>query len=74
MGTLPSPSQSANAEQAATLRLRRSRPLTTLQPTKRQPATVGAVERAGESRLQGKRQRGQAQIVAPPHMSTLAMH
>jgi hypothetical protein len=31
----------------ATARLRRGSPLTTLQPTKRQPATVGAVERGG---------------------------
>jgi hypothetical protein len=31
----------------ATSRLRRGRLLTTLQPTKRQPATVGAVERGG---------------------------
>ena len=31
----------------ATARLRRGRPMTTLQPTKRQPATVGAVERGG---------------------------
>jgi len=45
-----------------TARLRRGRQLTTLQPTKRQPATVGAVERAGESRRQGKRRRGQSQV------------
>jgi hypothetical protein len=31
----------------ATARLRRGRPLTTLQPTKRQPATTGAVELGG---------------------------
>ena len=31
----------------ATARLRRGSPLTTLQPTKRQPATAGAVERGG---------------------------
>ena len=31
----------------ATARLRRGSPLMTLQPTKRQPATVGAVERGG---------------------------
>jgi hypothetical protein len=31
----------------ATARLRRGRPLTTLQPTKRQPATAGAVEWGG---------------------------
>ncbi len=31
----------------ATPRLRRGRPMTTLQPTKQQPATVGAVERGG---------------------------
>jgi hypothetical protein len=63
----------------ATARLRRGRPLTTLQPTKRQPATVGAEERGGESRRQGKRRRGQPQVAAqhpavpdaPPVVSAL---
>jgi hypothetical protein len=70
----------------ATARLRRGRPLTTLQPTKRQPATVGAVERGGrvtvtQSRRQGKRRRGQSKVAAPrPHthavaaLSQLTMH
>jgi hypothetical protein len=44
--TVPRPTQT-RSDTPATARLRRGRPLTTLQPTKRQPATVGAVERGG---------------------------
>jgi hypothetical protein len=43
----------------ATAQLGRGRPLTTLQPTKRQPPTTGAVEQSGESRRQCERRRGQ---------------
>ncbi len=48
-----------------TARLSRDRPLTTLQPTKRQPATVGEVEWGWRVTTGGKRQRGQSQVAAP---------
>ena len=44
--TGPRPTQT-HCDPPATARLRRGRPLTTLQPTKRQPASVGAVEQGG---------------------------
>ena len=46
MGGQNGPTQTCS-DTPATARLRRGRPLMTLQPTKRQPATVGAVERGG---------------------------
>ena len=44
--TGPRPTQTCS-DTPATARLRRGHPLTTLQPIKRQPATVDAVERGG---------------------------
>jgi hypothetical protein len=44
--TGPRPTQTCS-DTPATARLRRGRPLTTLHPTKRQPATVGAVDWGG---------------------------
>lgn len=65
--TGPRPTQT-RCDTPATAPLCRVRQLTTLKPTKRQPATTGAVERAGESRRQGERRPGHPQVAAPhPH-------
>ena len=53
----------------ATARLRRGRPLTTLQPTKRQPATAGAVDRGGRVTTARRTTTRTAPVAATrPHM------
>jgi hypothetical protein len=58
----------------ATARLRRGRQLTTLQPTKRQPATTGAVERGWRVTTARHDDEGSPRLQPPAHIRTLAMH
>ena len=67
----PRPTQTCS-DTPATARLRRGRPLTTLQSTKQQPATVGAVERGG--RVTTNDDEGSPRLQPPAHIRTLALH
>jgi hypothetical protein len=59
----------------ATAILRRGHQLTTLQPTKRQPPTVGEVDWGGESHdCKENDNEGSPRLQPPAHIRTLVMH
>jgi len=74
--TGPRPTQTCSDTPASATGLRRGHPLTTLQPTKQQPATVDAVERGGRvtTARQTTTRAVTPRLKTPAHIRTLALH